>query len=73
MHPVILGLVAHDHVRSLIEEADAARLARDAVAGTARHGLRRRAGLGLIALGERLAPDCPQNVIGVRPTPGGRV
>lgn len=61
MHPVILGEVAHDHVRSLILEADAARLARAALED--RPGLRRRTGLRLISLGERLAPECPQNVI----------
>lgn len=68
MHPVLLGQVAHDHVRSLILEADAARLAAAALGD--RPGLRRRAGLRLISLGERLAPECPQNVIPLR---GGRI
>lgn len=63
MHPIVLGQLAHDHVDSLIHEADAARLARAALADTPRHGLRRRTGLRLIALGERLAPECPQNVV----------
>ncbi|MDQ4125784.1 MAG: hypothetical protein M3134_09320 [Actinomycetota bacterium] len=69
MHPTLLGQVAQDHVRSLILEADAARLARTAQGEAARPGLRRRAGLRLIALGERLAPECPQNAFPLR---GGR-
>lgn len=56
MHPVMLGQVAHDHVRSLIEAADAARLARAAAPSRPSPGLRRRLGLALIAAGERLAP-----------------
>ena len=62
MHPVFLGQVAHDHVDSLIREAEAARLARAARSETPRHSLRRRTGLGLIALGERLAPECPEKM-----------
>ena len=70
MHPAILGLVAQEHVRSLVLEADAVRLARLAAASQPpRPGLRRRAGLRLIAAGERLAPECPQNVLPLR---GGR-
>lgn len=69
MHPTLLGQVAQDHVRSLILEADAARLARTALGEASRPGLRRRTGLRLIALGERLAPECPQNVFPLR---GGR-
>ncbi len=70
MHPVILGQVARDHVHSLIEEADAVRLAHS-VAGPRRpRGIRRRLGLGLIALGGRLAPEQPRNVARVE---GGRV
>ena len=65
MHPVILGEVARDHVRSLVHEADAARLARAAAA--ARPPLRRRVGLRLIAAGERLAPECPKNVVPTHP------
>ena len=61
MHPVMLRQVAHDHVRSLIEAADAARLARVAAPSRPAPGLRRRLGLTLIAAGERLA------------IPGGRV
>lgn len=67
MHPVILGDIAHDHVSSLICDADDARLARLALGD--RPGLRRRAGLRLIALGERLAPECPQSALPLR---GGR-
>lgn len=66
MHPTLLGQVAQDHVRSLILEADAARLARTARGDAPRPGLRRRAGLRLISLGERLATECPQNVIPLR-------
>ncbi|HEX2058866.1 MAG TPA: hypothetical protein VHI71_10925 [Actinomycetota bacterium] len=70
MHPTILGQVAHDHVDTLIARADAARLARVALeARPPRPRLRRRVGLRLISLGERLAPECPQNVIHL---PGGR-
>lgn len=69
MHPVLLGQVAHDHVRSLIQEADAARLARAATAGRPSPGLRRRLGLRLIAAGNRLAPEQPCNVV---PIHGGR-
>lgn len=70
MHPVLLGEVAQDHVRSLIDRADAARLARIATASRApRAPLRRRLGLRLIAVGERLAPECPKNVVPLR---GGR-
>ena len=61
MHPEILGLVARDHVRSLIEDADAARLAAAATRGPA-SGLRRRLGLRLIAFGSRLAPEPTHNV-----------
>jgi hypothetical protein len=67
VHPVFLGQVAHDHVRSLIHEADSARLARAAAA--ARPSLRRRAGLRLIAAGEWLAPERPRSVAHFR---GGR-
>ncbi len=68
MHPAILRLVAQDHVRSLVAEADAARLARSAAASSRpRSALRRRVGLRLIAAGERLAPQCPQNGVPVRP------
>ncbi len=52
MHPVFLGQLAQDHVRSLMEEAEVDRLVH--LAPTA-HGLRRRTGLRLIALGNRLA------------------
>lgn len=65
MHPVIVGQLAQERVRSLVAEADAARLARSAASPS----LRRRVGLRLIATGERLAPECPQSVIRV----GGRV
>ncbi|HEV2757510.1 MAG TPA: hypothetical protein VG318_17235 [Actinomycetota bacterium] len=68
MHPVILGQVAQDHVRSLIEEADANRLGR--IAGGSRSPrLRRRVGLGLIAVGNRLACEPARGLAGV---PGGR-
>lgn len=60
MHPVFLGQLAHDHLHSLIDEADAARLAH--IAAAERPGLRRRVGLRLIAAGERLASDCTQTV-----------
>lgn len=73
MHPSTLGQVAQDHVHSLIAEADAARLARAARAARAestRHGLRRRVGVRLISFGERLAAECPDNVV---PIHGGRV
>lgn len=70
MHPSILGLVAQEHVRTLILEADAVRLARLAVASQPpRPSVRRRMGLRLIAAGEWLAPECPQNVVPLR---GGR-
>ena len=70
MHPAILGLVAQEHVRSLVLEADAYRLAELATASQPpRPGLRRRTGLRLIAAGEWLAPECPQNVVPLR---GGR-
>ncbi|MDQ3953779.1 MAG: hypothetical protein M3279_12590 [Actinomycetota bacterium] len=73
MHPTILGQIAHDHVDSLIAEADAARLARAALEGRPpRPRVRRRVGLRLIALGERLAPECPQNMIHLDPAHGGR-
>ncbi|MDQ3981644.1 MAG: hypothetical protein M3271_03065 [Actinomycetota bacterium] len=66
MHPLILGQVARDHVHSLIEEADAVRLAHS-IAGPRRpRGIRRRLGLGLIALGSRLAPGQPCNVVRIR-------
>ncbi|MFN2587080.1 MAG: hypothetical protein ABR613_03020 [Actinomycetota bacterium] len=68
MHPVILRHVAQDHVRTLIEEADRHRLARLAPARRSPR-LRRRLGLGLIALGNRLACDGPRGLAGVR---GGR-
>ncbi|HEX2294118.1 MAG TPA: hypothetical protein VHN37_02290 [Actinomycetota bacterium] len=74
MHPDILGLVAQDHVRCLIDDADAARLA--ALARSAygpRPGLRRRVGLRLIAAGERLAPEAPANVVRLFPTHGRRI
>lgn len=61
MHPTLLGQVAQDHVRSLIAEADAARLARSLDTPS----LRRRVGLRLIAAGERLAPECPHGAIHV--------
>lgn len=67
MHPSILGQVAQDHVRSLIAEADAARLARSVT--TTPPSLRRRVGLRLIAAGERMAPECPQSMVRI----GGRV
>ena len=64
MHPELLGQVAQDHVDSLIAEAEAARLARTSLLSRPpRPVLRRRVGLRLIALGERLAPECPQNVV----------
>jgi hypothetical protein len=69
MHPVIVGLVAQDHVRSLIAEAEAVRLAR---AAAPRLPFRRRLGLRLIATGERLAPQCPGNVVAL-PVRGGRI
>lgn len=69
MHPSTLGQVAQDHVHSLIAEADAARLARAARAGSTPHGLRRRVGVRLISFGERLAAECPDNVV---PIHGGR-
>ena len=61
MHPSLIGQVAQDHVRSLIDEADAARLARTIETPS----LRRRVGLRLIAAGERLAPECPGGAIHV--------
>ena len=61
MHPDILRQLAEDHVRSLVTDADAARLARSVAAPSP--SLRRRVGLRLIAAGERLAPECPGNVI----------
>ena len=61
MHPEILRQLAQEHVRSLVSEADAARLARSVA--TPSPSLRRRVGLRLISAGERLAPECPQNVI----------
>lgn len=64
MHPTLLGRVAHDHVDTLLREAEAARLARSVRAGSP--GLRHRAGLRLIALGERLAPECPQSAYPIR-------
>lgn len=70
MHPVMLDQLAQDHVCSLVCEAEAARLAREARAESARHGLRERVGLGMIALGERLAPQCPDNAVHLD---GGRV
>lgn len=69
MHPTFLGEVAREHVRSLVHEADAARLARAARAESPHHSLRHRVGLGMIALGERLAPRCPESVARVH---GGR-
>jgi hypothetical protein len=68
MHPTLLEQVAQDHVRSLVQEAEAARLARLA---TVRHlpRLRRRVGLGLIAAGNRLACDTARGLAGA---PGGR-
>jgi hypothetical protein len=81
MHPVMLRHVAQDHVRSLIEAADAARLARAAAPSRPSPGLRRRLGLRLIAAGQRLAPSAvepsalggtvqPGNVVRIH---GGRV
>ena len=67
MHPVILGQVAQDHIRSLIEEADADHLAR--IAGPRSSRLRRRVGLGLIAAGNKLACEPAHGLAGV---PGGR-
>lgn len=73
MHPTIMGQVAHDHVESLIARADAARLARVALESRPpRPRLRRRVGLRLITVGERLAPECPQNVIHLDPARPGR-
>ncbi len=70
MHPTILGQVAQDRVRSLIEEADAGRLARLAAGPPHRAPrLRRRLGLGLIAAGNRLACERDPGVAGL---PGGR-
>ena len=70
MHPVILGQVAQHHIRSLVEEADADRLAHLARAGHRAPSprLRRRVGLGLIAVGNRLACD-DRGLAGI---PGGR-
>lgn len=62
MYPTIHGQVAQDHVRSLIAEADAARLARSAVSERPSPGVRRRIGLHLISLGTRLAPEAPRHV-----------
>ncbi|HEX2196130.1 MAG TPA: hypothetical protein VHJ76_04315 [Actinomycetota bacterium] len=70
MHPVLLGEIAEDHVRSLIHEADAARLARSST--TRRPDLRRRLGLRLIAAGERLAPDSTRPLPAIHPTRPGR-
>jgi hypothetical protein len=69
MYPTILGQVAQDHVRSLIREADAVRLARAATGPRPSPGLRRRLGLKLIALGSRLAPEQTRNVVRIH---GGR-
>jgi hypothetical protein len=70
VHPVILGQVAQDHIRSLVEEADTDRLAHLARAEQQAHSprLRRRVGLGLIAVGNKLACD-DRGLAGV---PGGR-
>lgn len=70
MHPVLLGQVAQDHIRSLVEEADADRLARLARVGLHTHSprLRRRVGLGLIAVGNKLVCD-DRGLAGI---PGGR-
>lgn len=67
MHPVMLDQVARDHVRSLVGEADAARLARRAARPSP--GIRRRVGLALIAFGERLAPEAPCNVVRIHGGP----
>ena len=64
MHPVLLGHAAQDHVASLIHEADSARLARTA-AGASSPGLRRRLGLGLIAVGSKLACERAPRLAGV--------
>ncbi|MDQ3914175.1 MAG: hypothetical protein M3323_02425 [Actinomycetota bacterium] len=69
MHPVILGQVAQDRVRSLIEEADAGRLAHLAAPRPRSPRLRRRLGLGLIALGNKLACEEARGLAGL---PGGR-
>ena len=61
MHPVLVSQVAHDHVHSLIDAADAARLARTAALSRPAPGLRRRLGMRLIAAGERLAPSEVEN------------
>ncbi|MDQ3957499.1 MAG: hypothetical protein M3273_04170, partial [Actinomycetota bacterium] len=67
MHPLFLGEAARHHVHSLIEEADSARLAR-AAAGAPPPGLRRRLGLGLIAVGSKLAAGDGPPLAGL---PGG--
>ena len=67
MHPTLLGELARDHVRSLIEEADHDRLGH--LSAEARPGLRHRVGVRLISLGNRMTCDTAVDLAGVH---GGR-